>query len=704
MRAIIAGGGVGGMAAAVALRQIGIEPLVLEQAEALTEIGAGINLWPNAMRALHQLGAADYIRATGVRGEKVLHLDLESGAELESLPFGPSARSYGQDLYNSHRADLLDALIDRLDGADVRVASRVAGFRQHEGGVEVTLDSGEKLTADLLVGADGLKSQVRAQLFGAHEPQHTGVAAWRALLPRDRAEGVAVVQGIASWFGANRTVVVYPVRRGELVSFSGYVPDDEIRTESWTSAGDLDDLRRSFAVACPEITDLIAQVDRAIITPIYYRRPIENWAQGRVVLVGDAAHPIPPFAGQGAALAVEDAVALAAALRAHDDVPDALQDFAGRRAPRADRVLVRSQANLVQYRQSDPVQARARNGRIRGLKRLDPRAESTSAWLYGYDATDRTPDPGRARLAQWPAHARRAHELWRTAFTVEDRAASWLGERAAYERFLLAHSPGVGGVRIEEVECAGVAALRVVPPGGENGPAILHLHGGGYVMGSARASAGYAARLAAVVGGWALVPNYRLAPEHSYPAALEDVVTAYRWLVDSVGVPPCVSGECAGGGLAVALAGVLASGGDPQPGALHLLSPFCDLAVAGPGPDAPLDPWYSRAALLGLAASYVQDADPDDGLVSPVAADLRGLPPMHIEVARDEALHDSATLLAERARAAGVSVELEVVSDTVHAFALFPNLPEADAALARFATLAGHPGALTPASSTHPLR
>jgi len=691
MRAIIAGGGVGGMAAAVALRQIGIEPLVLEQAEALTEIGAGINLWPNAMRALHQLGAADYIRATGVRGEKVVHLDLQSGAELESLPFGPSARSYGEDLYNSHRADLLDALVDRLDGADVRVASRVAGFRQHNGGVEVTLEGGEKVTGDFLIGADGLKSAVRAQLFGAQEPQYTGVAAWRALLPRDRADGVAVVQGIASWFGANRTVVVYPVRRGELVSFSGYVPDDEIHDESWTSAGDLDDLRRSFAVACPEITDLIAQVDRAIITPIYYRRPLENWAQGRVVLIGDAAHPIPPFAGQGAALAVEDAVALAEALRAHDDVPVALQDFAGRRAPRAEQVLVRSQVNLLQYRQHDPVQTRARNGRIRGLKRLDPRAESTSAWLYGYDATVREPDPAQPRLAQWAAPARRAHELWRTVFTVEDRAASWLGERAAYERFLLEHSPGVDGQRIEEVDCAGVAALRVVPPGGETGPAILHLHGGGYVMGSARASAGYAARLAAAVGGWALVPDYRLAPEHGHPAALDDVVTAYRWLLDRVGVPRFVSGECAGGGLAVALAVALAAGDDPQPGALHLLSPFCDLALAGPGPDAPLDPWYSRATLLGLAASYVQDADPDDGLVSPVAADLRGLPPMHIEVARDEALHDSATLLAERARAAGVHVELEVVPDTVHAFALFPDLPEAEAALARFGALVATP-------------
>lgn len=691
MRAIIAGGGVAGMAAAVALRQIGIEPLVLEQAQALTEIGAGINLWPNAMRALHQLGAADYIRATGVRGEKVVHLDLESGAELESLPFGPSARSYKEDLYNSHRADLLDALIDRLDGADVRVASRVGGFRQHQGGVEVTLADGETLTGDLLVGADGLKSAVRAQLFGAQEPQYTGVVAWRALLPRDRADGVAVVQGIASWFGANRTVVVYPVRRGELVSFSGYVPDAEIRNESWTSAGDLDDLRRSFAIACPEIADLIAKVDRAIITPIYYRRPLENWARGRVVLVGDAAHPIPPFAGQGAALAVEDAVALAEALLADDDVSVALQDFAARRAPRAEQVLVRSQVNLLQYRQGDPVQARARNGRIRGLKRLDPRAESTSAWLYGYDATVRKPDPAQPRLAQWPAHARRAHELWRTVFTVEDRAASWLGERAAYERFLLAHSPGVDGQRVEEVDCAGVAALRVVPPGGETGPAILHLHGGGYVMGSARASAGYAARLAAAVGGWALVPDYRLAPEHAYPAALEDVVTAYRWLLDHGGVPRFVSGECAGGGLAVALAAALPAWDVPRPGSLHLLSPFCDLTVAGPGPDAPLDPWYSRAMLLGLAASYVQDADPDVGLVSPIAADLRGLPPMHIEVARDEALHDSATLLAERARAAGVRVELEVVPDTVHAFALFPDLPEADDALARFAALVAAP-------------
>ncbi len=181
MKVMIVGGGVAGLASAIALEKTGHEITVLEQAHEIGEIGAGINLWPNAMKALNYLGASEHIRRTGVRGERVSHFYLIGGRELQTLPFGPSATFYGENLYNSHRADLLDALLGQVDPARVRLDSRVSDIAEKSDGVVVTLESGEQLEADLLVGADGLRSRVRSTLFGEQSPRYTGVLAWRAI-------------------------------------------------------------------------------------------------------------------------------------------------------------------------------------------------------------------------------------------------------------------------------------------------------------------------------------------------------------------------------------------------------------------------------------------------------------------------------------------------------------------------------------------
>ncbi|MEV6925181.1 alpha/beta hydrolase fold domain-containing protein [Dactylosporangium sp. NPDC051485] len=694
MRALIVGGGVGGLATAVALRDVGVEPLLFEQAPALTEIGAGINLWPNAMKALDGLGAAGHIRRTGVRGERVDHYDLASGKELESLPFGPTAEAFGGQLYNSHRADLLDALIGRLPSTGIRLGSRVVGFRESQAGVTVVLEDATEVSGDFLVGADGLKSSIRAQLFGPGEPEYTGVVAWRALLKRGDVPTAAVVPGIGSWFGADRTVVIYPVRRGELVSFSGYVPDVEVRRESWTASGSLDDLRTSFAGAAPIVRQVIGSITEAIITPIYFRRPLDNWCSERVVLLGDSAHPVPPFAGQGAALALEDAVVLARCIDEHRGAPigRALAAYVNQRTERAVRVLTRSRTNLQVYRESDPARTRARNGRIRGLKRLDPAGLVSTTWLYGYDPRVDRVEPAGSRVVSWPEPGRRAFDLWRTAFTPDDSAASWVGERAAYERLLLGLD-GNRGDRTDRLDCDGVPALRVTPPGPSTGPTVLHLHGGGYTMGSAESSAAYAGRLARAVGGTAVVVDYRLAPEHPFPAAFDDVMVAYRWLLQHAGGAQnvIVSGECAGAGLALGLAVALRDAGLPPPRALHLVSPLCDLSLSAPSIDAAdtVDPWFDRVALTTLAASYAQGAAVDDGRMSPVYADLAGLPPVLIQAAANEALADDARRVAERLRASGGVVSLTLVAQSVHSFTLFEFLPEASAAIDEFARHAG---------------
>jgi salicylate hydroxylase len=411
--------------------------------------------------------------------------------------------------------------------------------------------------------------------------------------------------------------------------------------------------------------------------------------------MGDAAHPTPPSAGQGAAQALEDSVTLAACLRRAGGpagVPAALQDFAARRQTRTAAMLISARNNLGMFNEPDPVQQRARDGRLTGMLRMDPVGETMFGWLYGHDAIGEAEKP-LATPAATPEvmlrpEAQRAFEAWSSALTFEDRARLWIGEREGYARFTEATFPAPAGVTVEEVSCDGVPALRVLPPGGaaDEGTVVVHLHGGGYTMGSARGAVALASRLAQAVGGWALVPDYRLAPEYAFPAAIDDVAASYAWLVrEHAPARVVVSGEDAGGGLAVALAVRLRDAGEPLPAALHVVSPFADLTVTSPSATAVPnpDPWLNRDRLRLLAASYIHAADPADPAISPVRADLHGLPPLLVQAAAGEALADDARRLAEAAEAAGVDVTLDLVEDTVHSFVLFDFLPEAAAALER---------------------
>jgi salicylate hydroxylase len=289
------------------------------------------------------------------------------------------------------------------------------------------------------------------------------------------------------------------------------------------------------------------------------------------------------------------------------------------------------------------------------------------------------------------AEARVAYDRWLDALTVEDHAGLWPGQRAGYERFMAAECVAPASLAVEEADCDGVPALWVSPPGAaEDAPVVLHLHGGCYVLGSARSSVEVTGRLAATVGGRGLTVDYRLAPEHPYPAALEDALAAYRWLAERVAPERILlSGECAGGGVAVALAVALRDAGEPLPAGVHVVSPFCDLTVSAPsvGENRASDSWLHRDALRTFAGSYLDVADPEDPLVSPVYADLSGLPPLYVTAAAGEVLRDDAVRLAEAARRAGVETTLALVEDSVHSFVLFDELPEAGEAVAAAGSL-----------------
>jgi salicylate hydroxylase len=709
VRVIIAGGGTGGLAAAIALRKAGIEPLVLEQAPAFTAIGAGLGLYANAMKALTYLGADAYWRQAAARIDVSEQRGLNDDELITSASLQPREAKYGEPYYCGHRADLMTSLLRALPPECVRTGSRVVGFEETPGDVRVELAGGEEVRGDLLVGADGLRSATRKLLMGEREARFTDVVVWRGLIPREKVPKRYDAK-IMAWFGPRRHVLLYPLRHDRhpdsVYSLSAFVPATEVNRESWTASGDLADLHASLADACPAL---------------------ETWGTDRVTLLGDAAHPAPPSAGQGAGMALEDAVMLAACLQraGAGNGQAALREYALRRRPRTTRMLESSRVNLRNSQTSDPVQVRARNGYYRGLERLSPAGPPMQEWLLAHDpvaAALRSPAefeelerkvvvPDNPMLRP---ESRQAFDLWRTALTGEHRAAGWLGERRGYAEFLQRRlhpadsdgpsapaapaapaAPTVLTAPTASVSCDGTPALLVGRPSRDGAPVVLHLHGGGYTMGSAELAAPLAGRLAEAVGGWSLVPDYRLAPEHPFPAALDDARAAYRWLARAYPEAPIlVSGECAGGGLALSLALALRdeSGGPGvrMPAGIHVVSPFCDLALSLDhlDPAADSDPWLNRIALIQLAACYLHDADPGQALVSPLRADLSGLPPLLIQAAAPEALFPSAERLADRARSAGVPVTFSPVADSVHSFILFDFLPEADRALAEFAAFA----------------
>ena len=391
MRVLVIGGGIGGMATSIALEQAGLDPYVLEQAPELTEIGSGIGMHANAMRVLTQLGAADHVRRSGVRIDTGEWRRMDDGRTIFTQHYTGMAEHYGDVYICMHRADLLESLVNQVPSERVRLNAKLVGLEERPDGVVAKLEDGDEVFGDIMVGADGLRSVVRTILFGEQEARFTGVAAWRGTIPMERMpEGFE--HGIVTWPGRGRHAMTYPIRP-DLQTFNGFVPTTEILREEWGPSGDLDDLRSSFEGATADVLDIIDRITSALITPIFFRDPLPVWGTDRIILMGDAAHPTPPSAGQGAAQALEDSVTLAACLRRAGGpagVPAALAEFAARRQARTASMLISARTNLAMFNEPDPIQQRARDGRLTGMLRMDPVGSRCSA---GSTATTRSPPP-----------------------------------------------------------------------------------------------------------------------------------------------------------------------------------------------------------------------------------------------------------------------------------------------------------------------
>ena len=690
MKVVIVGGGIGGLTTALALLHHGIEPIVLERAPQLTEVGAGIQIAANGTIVLRELGLEPALASIATVPARFDYLELSTGRLLYVAPLGKEAEArYGALLYNVHRADLIGLLAKALPSSAIRLGAACESVSQDDEGAYVTLQNGEVIRGDVVIGADGIHSAVRTALRGPEEKQFANILMWRSLIPADRLTGLNLPVAGNNWFGVGRNIVSYWVRN-DLYSVLASVPATEVSRESWTQSGDVAQLRRSFEGSEPTVQKMLEAVDSTFITGMYHRDPIEHWTSGRIALLGDAAHAMVPYLAQGACQSIEDAWVLATCLKNHGPagVQDALLEYQQRRQPRTTRIQAGARFVVDWAHEPDVARVRQRNGRLKGLSRIDPLAEASWSFAWGHDILKAaTLPPGevvglsaaREGKRMERPESQRAFDLWKGVFKPDDIARGDRGQRAAYERFLLAQFPAPESTEVTDVDLHGVSALRVVA-GAAQKATVLHFHGGGYVLGTARSSVEYASRLSRALNGPCYTVDYRLAPEHPYPAAFDDAFSAYRGLL-AAGVDPStvfLSGESSGGGLALAVAAALRRAGLPLPAGVIAICPLTDLTLSGPSVKAHSgdDPAANREMLSNLVASYFQGHEPTDPMVSPLFAELADLPPVFLSAVEGEVLESDTTRFAQRARTAGANVTLKMVADSVHVFTLFPFLPE----------------------------
>ncbi|MDC0148045.1 FAD-dependent monooxygenase [Alphaproteobacteria bacterium] len=392
---IIAGAGIGGLTAALACLHHGFDVCVLEQATGLEAVGAGLQIPPNAMKVLRALGLEAEIERHGFLPQALQARMGETGRQLFRVPLDEAAQHHwGAPYYHIHRADyvavLKTALLARAPEALIFDAS-VARFENQSHGVQVTLDDGRQFFGAALIGADGIHSTLQQQMFGPQKPVFTGNVAWRAVVPVARLGAHAPEANACVWMGRGRHGVTYRLGHG-LANFVGVVERDDWQVESWRQAGSQADALADFAGWHPIVTTLIEQADTLHRWALFDRAPLASWVQGRVALLGDAAHPMLPFMAQGAAMAVEDAWVLASTLRdvagQSGDVHAALRAYEAKRQARASAAQAASRANAKTFHQANFLgQLKTYGPMWLGGKLAPKQVRGRLDWLYRHDVT-----------------------------------------------------------------------------------------------------------------------------------------------------------------------------------------------------------------------------------------------------------------------------------------------------------------------------
>ncbi len=388
---VMAGAGLGGLAAALSLLRRGFDVEVYEQAEALREVGAGVQVSANGTRVLFALGLRERLMPLSWQPQgKVLRV-WRNGETWPMFDLATdSMQRYGFPYLTFHRADLhgvLAAAVEEARAGTIRLRSKCVGCVQDETSASLRLADGTLVKGDIAIGADGVHSAVRQSQFGPDSPKFTGLIAWRGVLPRERLPPHMLNAPGTNWVGPGGHVVHYFLRRGELLNFVGIRERDDWQEESWIAAGTTEELQRDFAGWHEDIQTLIRGIDVPYKWALKIREPMSAWTVGRVTLLGDACHSTLPFMAQGAVMAIEDGFILARCLaETPEDAPAALRRYEQARRERANRVVAGSSRMTDIFH--NPSLAEADSAQAYMAEQWKPeRTRERYDWLFSYDAT-----------------------------------------------------------------------------------------------------------------------------------------------------------------------------------------------------------------------------------------------------------------------------------------------------------------------------
>ena len=381
---LIAGAGLGGLAAAACLMKRGFKVKVFEQAAKLGEIGAGVQQSANSAKVLYDLGLRDALEKVGVKPQTYQFRRYDTGELLHTIPFaGAHLENHGAPYYHLHRADLHKILVDKvlsMDASCITLNARASGFAEDASGVTLNLADGGTARGDVLIGADGIKSAIRSQIVGETPVTYTGYVAWRITVPREKLpENIMDIVGQV-WCGPKNHAVMYWLRGGSLLNFVGSPARSAGEDESYTQRRPWEELKADYVGWHPQIQTILDATDRneCYRWALNNRKPVRNWSTARATLLGDAAHPTLPFMAQGACMAIEDGAVLARALEGSDSVTAGLDLYQRNRLDRTARVVNESTEHAGLYQLADAEQMRQAfaNRNI---------AKERAQWLFNYD-------------------------------------------------------------------------------------------------------------------------------------------------------------------------------------------------------------------------------------------------------------------------------------------------------------------------------
>ncbi|MFM0068916.1 FAD-dependent monooxygenase [Paraburkholderia aspalathi] len=383
MHIAIVGAGITGLSLAAALGRCGIDFEIFEQAPGFDEIGAGLQLAPNAVRLLNRLGLAERLSDVAVRSTALEMRRWDRGDVAARMPLGVECEAlFGAPYYLLTRPDLHTLLLGLVPQEKVRVGMTCTALQETPDGVELHFADGTVTTADAVVGADGIHSSVRRQWI-RDEPKFSGQTVYRGLVPAERLSFLFDEPKSIIWAGPGKHIICYPVAAGRLVNFVATVPAREWHAESWSEPAKVEDVVDAFAGWDPTIEVLLESADKVTRWALHLRDTAPRWSSRHVTLAGDAAHPMMPFMAQGANQGIEDAMALAAALRQSslDGIPAALHRYETARRPRTIEVQQRSAAMATTFHSADGDQQKRRDGEMNGSRALH-----AMEWIFGHDA------------------------------------------------------------------------------------------------------------------------------------------------------------------------------------------------------------------------------------------------------------------------------------------------------------------------------